>query len=102
MYAIIRLNSFDPAKLASAAADLAKFDRIHAAQPGFLGSVVVSLDEHRRLALNLWEDSAASRAGLSVLGPHVARLLLPAMSEPSQLIGAGEVIAFDLRHPVEG
>jgi hypothetical protein len=96
MYAIDRLNSFDPDRLASAPQDLAEFDRMHAAQPGFDGSVVVSLDERRRVALNLWEDSAASRAGLSVLGPHVARLLVPLMSEPSQLIGAGEVINFNL------
>jgi hypothetical protein len=46
--------------------------------------------------VNLWEDIAASRAGLSVLGPHVARLLVPLMSEPSRLIGAGEVVSFDL------
>lgn len=98
MYAIIRLNTFDPDKLASAAQDLAEFDRIHAAQPGFLGSVVVSLDQRRRLAVNLWEDSIASHAGQSVLGPHVARLLVPIMSEPSQLVGAGKVIGFDLRH----
>ena len=102
MYAIIRLNTFDPDKLASAAQDLAEFDRIHAAQPGFRGSLLVSLDERRRLAVNLWEDSAASRVGLSVLGPHVARLLVPIMSEPPQLVGAGEVISMDLRHLVEG
>jgi hypothetical protein len=99
MYAIIRLNTFDPDKLASATYDLAEFDRIHSAQPGFLGSVVVSLDERRRLALNLWQDRAASRAGLSALGAHVARLLVPAMSEPSQLIGAGEVITLELPKP---
>jgi hypothetical protein len=100
VYAIIRLNTFDPDKLASAAQDLADFDRIHAAQPGFRGSLLVSLDERRRLAVNLWDDSAASRVGLSVLGPHVARLLVPIMSEPSQLVGAGEVISMDLRHLV--
>ena len=102
MYAIIRLNTFDPDKLASAAQDLAEFDQIHAAQPGFRGSLVVSLDERRRLAVNLWEDSAASRVGLSVLGPQVARLLAAIMSEPSQLVGAGEVISMDLRHLVGG
>jgi len=40
MYAVLRLNSFDPAKLAASRGELEEFDRVHAAQPGYVGSVV--------------------------------------------------------------
>jgi hypothetical protein len=53
MYAVLRLNSFDPAKLAASGERLEEFDRVHAAQPGYVGSVVVDLGESRRFALNL-------------------------------------------------
>jgi hypothetical protein len=43
MYAVLRLNSFDPAKLAASREQLEEFDRVHAAQPGYVGSVVVDL-----------------------------------------------------------
>jgi chromate reductase, NAD(P)H dehydrogenase (quinone) len=96
MYAVLRLNSFDPATLAVSADRLKEFDRIHAAQPGYLGSVVVDLGAGRRFALNLWESEQHSAAAFEVLAPEVTRLLGPLMAGPSQLIGAGPVISSDL------
>jgi hypothetical protein len=55
MFAIVRLNSFDPVKLAASPA-LEQFDQIHLTQPGFVGTIVVDLQAGRRLALNLWES----------------------------------------------
>jgi len=43
MYAVLRLNSFDPVKLVVSADGLKEFDKIHAAQPCYVGSVVVDL-----------------------------------------------------------
>jgi hypothetical protein len=96
MYAVLRLNSFDPAQLVVSADRMEEFDAIHAAQPGFIGSVVVDLGAGRRFALNLWETEQHSTAALQVLGPEVGRLLGPLMAAPSQLIGAGPVLSSDL------
>jgi hypothetical protein len=96
MYAVLRLNSFDPAKLVVSADMLEEFEKIHAAQPGYVGSVVVDLGTGRRFALNLWESEQHSVSALQVLGPEVGRLLGPLMVAPSQLIGAGPVLSSDL------
>jgi hypothetical protein len=96
MYAVLRLNSFDPAKLVVSADRLEEFDKLHAAQPGYVGSVVVDLGAGRRIALNLWETEQHSAAALQVLGQQVGRLLGPLMAAPSQLIGAGPVLSSDL------
>ena len=95
MFAIVRLNSFDPVKLAASPA-LEQFDQIHRTQPGYVGSIVVDLQAGRRLVLNLWESEEYSVAALSVVGPEVGRLLEPLMSHPSELVGAGTVISTDL------
>ena len=92
MYAVLRLNTFDPSKLAAGADRVAEFDRLHAARPGFLGSAVVDLGAGRRFTLNLWESEEAAEAGRRVLGPVVERLLVPLMAKPSVLVGAGPVI----------
>jgi hypothetical protein len=93
MYAVLRLNSFDPDKLATAADRLAEFDGVHAPP---VGSVVVDLGAGRRFALNLWESEQHSAAAQRVLAPEVGRLLGPLMSGPSQFIGAGTVISSNL------
>src|SRR5215813_7383194 len=96
MYAIARLNSFEPDKLADSADSLQQFDEAHAAQPGYLGSIVIDLHHGRRLVLNLWQSEAHSAAALSTLGPEVRRPLGPLMSKPSELLGAGTVVSTDL------
>ena len=85
MYAIVRLNSFDPIKLDASPA-LEQFDQIHRSQPGYVGTIVVDLQAGRRLVLNLWESEELSAAALSVVGPEVGRLLrgAPAGGRPSR------------------
>lgn len=94
MHAVVRLNTFDPDKLA--AADLSDFDAAHAAQPGYRGSLVVELEPGRRLVMNLWENEQYSDAARAALGAQVGRLLDPLMTRPSELLGAGPVISADL------
>lgn len=96
MYAIARLNQFDPAKLAASRQQLEQFDRSHQAQTGYVGTVIVDLQAGRRLVVNLWDSKEHSAAALSVLGPEVERLLHPIMTTPSELVGAGPVISTDL------
>ncbi len=96
MFAVLRVNTFDPDRLSASKDFIAEFDRIHAAQSGYVGSVVVELGRGREFALNLWDSIEHSQAALSVLGPEVNRLLRPLMVAPSEFIGAGEVISSDL------
>ena len=96
MYAVARLNAFDPTELAAAGGQLENFDQVHRAQPGYVGTVVVDLHAGRHLILNLWDSEEHSSAALSVLGPDVGRVLNPLMSDPSKLIGVGTVTFTDL------
>jgi hypothetical protein len=99
MYAVVRLNSFDVNKLTDGAGKLNEFDQAHAAQPGYLGIVVVDLQAGRRLVLNLWDSEEHAADARSVLGQTAGRLLNPLMSKPSELLGAGPVISADLSPP---
>ncbi len=96
MYAVARLNAFDPTELAAAGGQLENFDQVHRAQPGYVGTVVVDLHAGRHLILNLWGSEEHSSAALAVLGPDIERVLNPLMSDPSKLIGVGTVTFTDL------
>jgi hypothetical protein len=96
MYAIIRKNTYDPAKLAHAGHALAEFQALHAAQPGYAGSIDVDAGDGQRIIVNLWQTEQNARAGQTVLVPHLQRLLEPLMAGPSQFVGFGEVAASDL------
>ena len=96
MYAILRVNTYDPEKLAAAAHRMEEFNRLHAAQPGAEGSIGVDLGEGRRFVLNAWDSVEASRAGQRVLVPHLQRLLVPLMSQPSEFLGAGPVVTWQI------
>jgi polyisoprenoid-binding protein YceI len=91
MFAIVRLNTFDEHKLATATGELREFGRLHASQPGYAGSLTVALGEGRHLIVNLWDSERQASAGLSNLRAQVGRALQPLMTAPSQLIGAGPV-----------
>lgn len=95
MQAVLRVNSFDPDKLAAGQQQLEEFNKLHAAQPGFLGSLTVDLGEGRHFVLNLWDTEEHRVSGLDALGPAVARLVDPLFAKPSELIGVGPVIASD-------
>ena len=101
MQAVLRINSFDPDKLAAGQQELDEFNKIHAAQPGFLGSLTVDLGEGRHFVLNLWDTEEHRIAGLDALGPAVEQLVNPLFAAPSELIGVGPVIASDRLPPTE-
>lgn len=92
MYAVVRLNHFDAAKLDQHADDVAEFDRIHAEQPGFVGSLIVDLGDGKQATVNLWDKQESAEAALPRIGPVVGRLLNPLMASPSHLLGTGHVI----------
>lgn len=96
MYAIVRDNRYDPAKLAQGQAQLDEFQALHARQPGYRGSIVVDAGNGRWLTINLWETQEHAASALSALVPEVQRLLEPLMAGPSQAIGAGPVAQIEL------
>jgi hypothetical protein len=97
LYAVVRVNTFDLDRLATGAEQLEQFDSLHAAQPGYVGGLVVDLQGGRRLVVNLWQSEEHSNRGLTALGPHVGRLLAPLLLRPSEFLGAGTVLSGDLQ-----
>ena len=95
MYAIIRHYTYDPATIARAGQALTAAQGLHAAQPGYTGSIAVDDGQHF-IAVNLWQSEHDAAAGRAAIGTQVRHLLGPLMTTPSQLLGAGEVVATDL------
>jgi hypothetical protein len=95
MYAIIRHYSYDAAIIRNAGQALAAAQGLHTAQPGYVGSIVVDDGQHF-IAVNLWQSEHDAAAGRAAIGTQVQHILEPLMTAPSQLLGAGEVIATDL------
>ncbi len=96
MYAVVRKNTYDKARLAQGRQQLKEFDEIHARQPGFRGTISIDCGDDSVVVLNLWESEEHARAGLQVLRPVVQRLLEPLLATESVLLGQGQVIADSL------
>ncbi|NNH69471.1 hypothetical protein HLB23_06230, partial [Nocardia uniformis] len=90
-YAVVRLNQFDPDRFAAGADAVDEFERIHAEQPGFLGTLGVDLGQGKQIDINLWETEDQANSALPTIGPVVARTLSPLMAAPSELIGTGQI-----------
>jgi hypothetical protein len=96
MYAIVRRNTYDEAKLARDRQKLDEFDRLHAQQPGFRGHLSIDAGDGSTIVVNVWESEAHALAGLEVLRSTVPRLVEPLLASESELIAAGPVVANDL------
>jgi hypothetical protein len=96
VHAIVRINSFNSPSLVAARRDVEAFNRLHARQPGYVGTLSVDLGEDRRLLVNLWECETHAARALEVLGREVSRVLGPLMAAPSEFLGAGTVVQTDL------
>jgi hypothetical protein len=91
MYAVVRDNRYDPAKLAEGQAQLDEFQALHDRQPGALGTLMVDAGDHRWITINLWDSQEHAAAALPGLVPEVQRLIEPLLAAPSQLIAAGPI-----------
>lgn len=96
MYAIVRENRFDPAKLARGERQFAEFQKVHSQQPGYAGTIVVDTGQGRQLSVNLWETEDDARAALPVMVPVLQQQIASMLAEPSQVIGAGTVLLTDV------
>jgi heme-degrading monooxygenase HmoA len=96
MYAVVRHNTYDPARLAQARSNLDEFDHLHLQQPGFRGHLAIQAGDGSTIVVNVWDSQADAQAGLQALGPAVQRLVEPLLAQESVLLAAGEVVANDL------
>ncbi|SRR6266487_186269 len=96
MYAIIRENQYDPEKLMQSGKEMEEFNARHAAQPGYEGNLVIDLSKGRMLIVTVWKTEKQAHAARVTLEPDIQRLLVPLMTRPSQLVGAGSVVVSDL------
>lgn len=96
MIAVVRRSAYDPEALARGQAQMARFERIHAAQPGYAGNVVVDLGDGDRFVVTLWASRQHAAAARTALGPVVRELLEPMERSPSRLLGVGPVVTTDL------
>jgi hypothetical protein len=91
MYAVVRDNHYDPAKLAQGQAQLDEFQALHDRQPGALGTLVVDAGNNRWITINVWQSQEQAMAAVPGLVPEVQRLIEPLLAAPSTLITAGPV-----------
>jgi hypothetical protein len=99
MHAIVRENTYDPARLGRGQRALDEFRRVHAAQPGYRGSIEIEAGPGKWFVVNLWDAAEDAAAALPKMVPVVERLLEPMMLAPSKLLGTGRVVATDLVTP---
>lgn len=95
MYAIVRRNTYDVDKLAEAQGQLQEFNRRHARQPGFLGSLSVDIGDGRSIVVNLRSDEESAEAALPSMVPNARQFIEPLLAEPSELLGRGPAILTD-------
>jgi len=96
MYSVVRENFYDSGKLSRADKEMKEFQSIHAAQPGYRGNIVVDLGGGHMLIVILWESESTAHAAREALEPDIQRLLVPLMTKPSHLVGAGQVVVNDV------
>jgi hypothetical protein len=97
MYAIVRKNTYDPGKLARGQVQLREFNKLHAQQPGFRGSLSVDIGEGRSIIVNLWDDKRSAEAALPAMVPAVQQFVEPLFARPSELLGSGPMTLTDFR-----
>lgn len=96
MYAVFRETRYPPDRDVISTAEYQEFNAVHAAQPGYRGTVVADVGDGRLLTVTLWETPEAMAAAREALGPVVVRSLDPLMTAPAVLLGTGRVVVNDL------
>lgn len=102
MQAVVRQGHYDPEALTGSQDRMSEFERLHAAQPGYAGNIVVDLGDGERLLVTLWRTDGDAAAARSELGPAVQELLRPLERKPSELVAAGPVVRCDLELKAAG
>jgi hypothetical protein len=65
----VRKNTYDPANLDRGREQLAKFDELHAQQPGLRGTITIHVGHNSKVLINLWDSREAAQAGFTKMQP---------------------------------
>ena len=96
MFAVIRETTYPTDAPLGARPEFIRFQEMHAAQPGYRGTIVTHLGGGRHITATLWDTVDAMNAARDIIGPTVEELIAPLMSAPTKLLGTGEVAYTDL------
>lgn len=96
MHAVFRETRYDPNKPIQESPEFEEFQKVHADQDGYKGTVVTDVGDGRYLTLTLWETAEDMHAARKALGPVVKRLLNPLLTSPATLLGTGKVVEYDM------
>ena len=96
MYAVVRETTYSEDRPLAERPEFTAFQDAHAAQPGYRGTIVTHLGNGRHVTVTLWDTAEHMRAAREAIGPTVKTLIEPLMSQPTRLLGTGEVAYCDI------
>lgn len=96
MCAVVRETTYPLDRPLADRPEFTAFQDAHAAQPGYRGTIVTHLGEGRHITMTLWDTAEHMAAARNSIGPAVKTLIEPLMTQPTQLLGTGEVAYTDI------
>jgi hypothetical protein len=96
MYAVVRETTYQVDRALADRPEFTAFQDAHATQPGYLGTLVTHLGNGRHVTVTLWDTSEHMNAARNTIGPAVKTLIEPLMTQPTELLGTGEVAYTDI------
>lgn len=96
MYAVVRESTYSEDAPLAERPEFAAFQGVHAAQPGYRGTIVTHLGKGRHITVTLWDTAEHMDAARDAIGPAVKRVIEPLMAQPARLLGTGEVAYTDI------
>lgn len=96
MYAVFRETHYEKDSNVFETEAFKKFQKKHADQPGYAGTIVSKVGDNRYLTVTLWETEQAMHNARNELIPVVSELLNPLMTSPAKLLGTGPVAVNDV------
>lgn len=96
MYAVVRETTYPVDKALTERPEFTAFQDAHAAQPGYRGTIVSHLGNGRHVTVTLWDTAEHMAAARDSIGPAIKTLIEPLMTQPTKLLGTGEVVYTDI------
>jgi hypothetical protein len=92
---VVRSSSYPASFSLQSSPEFAEFQRIHSAQPGYRGTIVVSVGDGKYITMTAWQSESDMRAARQALEPVADRLLNSRMTSVSNLLGTGTIVYSD-------
>ena len=95
-WAIVRRISFQPDVELRTDPHIAEFQRVHAAQPGYRGNLIIDAGDNTQLTVTVWDTETDSNNARGALGSAIDQLVVPMLAKPAELLAAGAVLEDEL------